>query len=56
MPVKDLVVGMTGDKPSQDVVDIAKGLPYRDFVTVGLLVNKLELKMKQTKNLGQYCT
>lgn len=49
MPVKDLVVGMTGDKPSQDIVDIAKGLPYRDFVTVGLLVNKLELKNETNK-------
>ncbi len=44
MPVKDLVVGMTGDKPSDDIVAIAKGLPYRDFVTVGLLVDKLNLK------------
>ncbi len=44
MPVKDLVVGMTGDKPSDDIVEIAKGLPYRDFVTVGLLVDKLNLK------------
>ncbi len=43
MPVKDLVVGMTGDKPSDEIVNIAKGLPYRDFVTVGLLVEKLNL-------------
>ncbi len=42
MPVKDLVEGMN-DVP-QNMVDIAKGLPYRDFVTVGLLVNKLNLK------------
>lgn len=46
MPVKDLVVGMTGDKPSDDIVAIAKGLPYRDFVTVGLLLNKLDLVNK----------
>lgn len=44
MPVKDLVVGMTGDKPDDAIVAIAKGLPYRDFVTVGLLVDKLDLK------------
>ncbi len=44
MPVKDLFIGMTGDKPSDDIVAIAKGLPYRDFVTVGLLVDKLNLK------------
>lgn len=53
MPVKDLVIGMTGDKPSDDIVAIAKGLPYRDFVTVGLLVDKLNLKNEtDIKTLG----
>ncbi len=53
MPVKDLVVGMTGDKPNDDIVAIAKGLPYRDFVTVGLLVDKLNLKNEtDIKTLG----
>ena len=41
MPVKDLVNGMR-DVPA-DMAEIAAGLPYRDFVTVGLLVNKLNL-------------
>ncbi len=44
MPVKDLVLGMNEETTPSDIVDIAKGLPYRDFVTVGLLVNKLNLK------------
>ena len=44
MPVKDLVAGMTGDEPSKEIKYIAENLPYRDFVTVGLLVNKLNLK------------
>ena len=53
MPLKDLVCGMTGDKPSDDMVAIAKGLPYRDFVTVGLLVKKLALENKtDMKTLG----
>ncbi len=53
MPVKDLVVGMTGDKPSENILRIAKGLPYRDFVTAGLLVNKLNLKNEtDIKTLG----
>ena len=53
MPVKDLVCGMTGDKPDDDMISIAKGLPYRDFVTVGLLVNKLNLKNEtDMKTLG----
>ena len=42
MPVKDLVAGMNG-VPEQ-IAGIADGLPYRDFVTVGLLVDRLELK------------
>lgn len=42
MPVKDLVLGMN-DVPEHDT-EIAAGLPYRDFVTVGLLVDKLDLK------------
>lgn len=44
MPVKDLVLGMES-VPSR-VKDIAAGLPYRDFVTVGIKVNKLNLKNK----------
>lgn len=44
MPVKDLVDGMN-DVPD-DMKRIADGLPYRDFVTVGLLVNKLNLVNK----------
>ena len=43
MPVKDLVGGM-GESAPEDVRRIAEGLPYRDYITVGLLVNKLKLK------------
>ena len=51
MPVKDLVAGMN-DVP-EDVAAVAKGLPYRDYVTVGLLVDKLNLKNEtQHKTLG----
>lgn len=46
MPLKDLVLGIKDDNISEDTVRIAKGLPYRDFITVGLLVNKLNLKNK----------
>ncbi|MBR6872213.1 MAG: NAD(P)/FAD-dependent oxidoreductase [Ruminococcus sp.] len=53
MPIKDLVGSMTGDKISSGIRKIAAGLPYRDFVTVGLLVNKLELVNKTSiKTLG----
>lgn len=44
MPIKDLVNDMEGFTPPQNIREIADGLPYRDFVTVGLLVDKLNLK------------
>ncbi len=52
MPIQDLIAGMKG-APAPEIQRIAAGLPYRDFVTVGLLVNRLEL-VNQTdkKTLG----
>ncbi len=53
MPVKDLVASIKGEKVCDKIRKIAGGLPYRDFVTVGLLVNKLELRNKTNiKTLG----
>lgn len=52
MPVKDLIAGMGSEVPAAPA-EIAEGLPYRDFVTVGLLVNKLNLKNETgIKTLG----
>ncbi|MBQ1244138.1 MAG: NAD(P)/FAD-dependent oxidoreductase [Clostridia bacterium] len=45
MPIKDLVEGI-GEKAPEEVKEIASALPYRDFITVGLLVNKLKLENK----------
>ncbi len=45
MSVKDLVCGM-GDLVPEDVHKIASELPYRDFITVGLLVDRLKLENK----------
>ena len=42
MPVKDMVAGMN-DVP-EEIAEIAAGLPYRDYMTVGVLVPKLLLK------------
>ena len=48
MPVKDLVNALgAGEGAAQvpaDMSEIANGLPYRDFVTVGLLVKHLKLR------------
>ena len=52
MPVKDLVAGM-GETVPEAPAKIAEGLPYRDFVTVGLLLDKLNLKNETgIKTLG----
>ncbi len=52
MPLKDLIAGMRNIP--KEIRTIASGLPYRDFVTVGLLVDKLNLKnetsMKTVQN------
>ncbi len=51
MPIKDLVAGMN-DVPA-DPARIAAGLPYRDYMTVGVLVNHLELVNKtRTRTIG----
>lgn len=51
MPVKDLVGGMN-DVPA-DIASIAAGLPYRDYMTLGVLVPKLNLKnMTKMKTVG----
>lgn len=42
MPVKDLINGMGAPVPDA-VRKIAGALPYRDFITVGLLVKKLQI-------------
>ncbi len=41
MPIKDLILGMNA--VPQEISQIARKLPYRDFVTVGLLVPKLRI-------------
>ena len=44
MPIKDLVGAM--DEAPQEMRTIASGLPYRDYMTVGVLVPQLELENK----------
>ena len=51
MPVKDLVEGMN-DVPER-IAYIASGLPYRDYMTSGILVKSLNLKNETSiKTLG----
>ena len=51
MPIVDLVSGMNDVPPRMR--EIAAGLPYRDFVTVGLLLDGMNLKNRtKLKTLG----
>lgn len=43
MPVKHLIRSMKGF-PSADIIKISEGLRYRDFITVGLLMDKIKIK------------
>lgn len=52
MPLKELVLGM-GEIVPQNIRNIAEGLPYRDFITIGLLLKKINLKNEtDVKTLG----
>ena len=57
MPVKDLIAGF--ENAPDNVREVASGLPYRDFITVGLLVDKLlitnKTKMKTVNNIVPDC-
>lgn len=58
MPIKDLIEGM-GNYPPTNVTEIASSLPYRDFITVGLLMKKLKItnktKFKTVSNIIPDC-
>lgn len=45
MPIKDLVQAI-GNTAPKNVQQVAKELPYRDFITVGLLLNKMCIQNK----------
>ncbi|MEG0546028.1 MAG: NAD(P)/FAD-dependent oxidoreductase [Oscillospiraceae bacterium] len=44
MPIKDLINAFPQKNVPNEIEKIANGLPYRDFVTVGLLLDKILLK------------
>jgi protoporphyrinogen oxidase len=46
MPVKELIQAF-GENVPKDVSKVAKGLIYRDFITVGLLLKKLKINNNQ---------
>lgn len=44
IPIKDLCSMM--NNVDREVLKLARALPYRDFITIGLIVNKINLKNK----------
>ena len=52
MPVRDLINSFESNVP-EDVREVAQGLMYRDFITVGLLLNKMKIKNEtKTKTIN----
>lgn len=53
MPIKDLLMAIGEENAPKEVYEIATNLPYRDFMTVGLLLDGLKVKNKtKMKTLG----
>lgn len=46
MPIKELIPALSGIDIPDEIKNIAQNLPYRDFITVGLLVDKLKINNK----------
>jgi protoporphyrinogen oxidase len=46
MPIKDLFMALGKDGVPEEAYHAAVNLPYRDFITVGLLLDKLTIKNK----------
>lgn len=59
MAIKDLYEAIGKDKANEQAYEIATKLPYRDFITVGLLLPKLKIKnqtkMKTISNIVPDC-
>ena len=49
LPIKELVRSLTTEVPA-DVQFVSDNLPYRDFITVGLLVNKLKVRENDARD------
>lgn len=54
MPVKDLVAAM-GNLPPPDVAETARALPYRDFITVGLLLKRMKRNAQALASAKNEC-
>ena len=48
MPIAELLPALKGIDVPEEVMEVATSLPYRDFITVGLLLDKLQI-VNETK-------
>ena len=59
MPIKDLIEAIGKENVQEEVYEVATQLPYRDFITVGLLLSDLKVvnktKMKTLGNIVPDC-
>lgn len=44
MPIKDLINSFIGNHTPKKILEISNNLPYREFMSVGLIVDELQLK------------
>lgn len=51
MPVNELVEAFEGVEVPKKVKEVAAGLPFRDFITVGILAKKLKIKNETDGNI-----
>jgi len=49
MPMRDLIGALKADVPA-NVREVAAGLEYRDFITVGVLANRLEVEEPESES------
>jgi protoporphyrinogen oxidase len=49
-PVKEVISGLKNISISEEVIDVAEGLAYRDFLIVGILVSKLSVDEMMNKS------
>jgi protoporphyrinogen oxidase len=53
MPMRDLIRAMSSSTTiPENVLTVSEGLEYRDFITVGVLANKLDVTEKETTKNG----
>lgn len=53
MPIKELIKSM-GEVPPTEIKQIANNLPYRDFLTVGLLVKKMKVNSQSASQQANH--